>query len=92
MPAAVLGAGSTPAADNQENKHPRRDGLRNCGTGSALEGLYDVLNNEEFESQNSRRQRMTVVMIGGKGVSGETERQDDIRIRTAAGVPLPMTV
>ena len=31
-------------------------------------------------------------MIGGKGVSGETERQDDIRIRTAAGVPLPLTV
>ena len=92
MPAAVLEAGSTPEADNQENRHPRRDGLRNCGTGSALEGLYDVLNNEEFESQNSRRQRMNVIVIDGKGVSGETERQDDIRKRTAAGVPLPLTV
>ena len=60
--------------------------------GSALEGLYDVLNNEEFESQNSRRQRMNVIVIGGKGVSGETERQDDIRDRTAGGVPLPLTV
>ena len=60
--------------------------------GSALEGLYDVLNNEEYESQNSRRQRMNVIVIGGKGVSGETERQDDIRKRTAAGVPLPLTV
>ena len=71
---------------------PAEDSLRNCGTGSALEGLYDVLNNEEFESQNSRRQRMNVIVIGGKGVSGETERQDDIRIRTAAGVPLSLTV
>lgn len=60
--------------------------------GSALEGLYDVLNNEAFESQNSNRHWKMAVMIREKGVSGETERQVDIRIRTAAGVSLPLTV
>lgn len=32
------------------------------------------------------------MMIREKGVSGETERQDVIRIRKTAGVPLPLTV
>ena len=33
-----------------------------------------------------------MIVIGEKGVSGETERQDNFRERTAAGVPLPLTV
>ena len=44
------------------------------------------------ESQNSCHHRVVVMMIREKGVSGETERQDDIRIRKTAGVPLPLTV
>ena len=71
MPAAVLEAGSTPAADNQENRHPRRNSLRNCGTGSALEGLYDVLNNEAFESQNSQRRKMIVIVSERRGCRGK---------------------
>ena len=60
--------------------------------GSALEGLYDVLRNEEFKKSEQPPSKDENTISGEKGVSGETERTDTFREKTTASVPLPLTV
>ena len=60
--------------------------------GSALEGLYDVLNNEEFQKSDQQPSQDDCAEIREKGVSGETERTGTFQNRTVEGVPLPLTV